>query len=130
EGGGNPTPTAGTTTGALPPTAELVDVRCDNLRNKQLFVVQRNLEQRGFKVITQQVTGAIPNNVADISPCGAQPKGSTITLRVVKSAIDPGNGFPTNDNSSPGGDQSPGGPAGPSPSCDNPVPNTNLCLPG
>ena len=95
--------------------------------------MQRNLEQRGFRVVTQQVTGPIPNNVADISPCGQQPKGSTITLKVVKSAIDPGGnpGFPSNGNSQPGGDQSPGGPAGPSssPTCDNPVPGTNLCLP-
>jgi serine/threonine protein kinase len=127
---GGTTPTNGTTTGAPQPTGELVNVPCDNLRNKQLFVVQRNLQQRGFKVVTQQVTGAIPNNVADISPCGDQPKGSTITLKVVKSAIDPG--FPSNGNSPPGGDQSPAGPGGPStsPSCDNPVPGTNLCLPG
>jgi len=126
---GGTTPTAGTTTTAPKPTGELVNVPCDNLRNKQLFVVQRNLEQRGFKVVTQQVTGPIPNNVADISPCGDQPKGSTITLKVVKSAIDPGKGFPSNGNSPPDGDQSPGGPST-SPSCDNPVPGTNLCLPG
>jgi hypothetical protein len=131
DGGGNgtATPTADTTTGAPKPTGELVNVPCDSLRNKQLFVVKRNLEQRGFKVVTQQVQGAIPNNVADVSPCGQQPKGSTITLKVVKSAIDPG--FPSNGGSPPGGDQSPAGPAGPStsPSCDNPVPGTNLCLP-
>ncbi len=128
-GSGTTTPTAGTTTGAPKPTGELVNVPCAQLRNRQLFVVQRNLEQRGFKVVTQQVTGAIPNNVTDVSPCGNQPKGSTITLKVVKSAIDPG--FPSNGGSPPGDGQSPGGPGGPStsPSCDNPVPGTNLCLP-
>ena len=128
--GATTTPTAGTTTGAPPPSAELVNVPCDQLRNRQLETVQRYLEQRGFKVVTQQVSGAIPNQVRNVSPCGGQPKGSTITLQVVKSALDPGNpGLPSNGQSPPFGNQSPDQTA-PSPSCSSTLPGTNLCLPG
>jgi hypothetical protein len=133
-GGGNgatTTPTPATTTGAPPPSAELVNVPCDQLRGRQAGTVARYLQQRGFKVVTQQVTGGIPNQVTNVSPCGDQPKGSTITLQVVKSALGPGNpGFPSNGQSPPSGDQSPGGPGGPSPSCSSTVPGTNLCFPG
>jgi eukaryotic-like serine/threonine-protein kinase len=119
--GGNPGSTPGgaaTTQGQSTAPVDTKDIPCDKLRNRPLSVVKKNLEDNRFKVNVEYVEGAIPNQVVDVSPCGRQPVGSTITVKVVKSALPPDRNTPSRDPA----------PSGPTASCVSPVPGTNLCL--
>jgi serine/threonine protein kinase len=130
--GAGSTPTAAGTTGGQTQNSKSVNVPCDQLRNRQLPAVRKALENLGFKVETKTVEGSIPNQVKEISPCGAQPEGSTITLSVVGNLRGNTPGFPS--RSAPGfpGDQpsASSGNAGPtaSPSCAKTFPGTDICV--
>jgi serine/threonine-protein kinase len=69
-GGGN---TAGTQT---------ANVDCAGLVGGNADDVQGNLEQQGFHVSRTNRSGGKTNRVTSVSPCGNQPKGTTVTLTV------------------------------------------------
>jgi hypothetical protein len=75
-------PTA-TATGAAP-TGETETVDCDGMRGKQFAGVRNHLESvDGFKVKQTDVADNSPRGtVVEVSPCGEQPKGSEIEVKV------------------------------------------------
>ena len=84
------------------------------LRREYQRYLTKVLTDSGFKVNVVLVDGPIPGRVLDVSPCGRQPLGSVITLKVVKDAD---GGFPTGFPTAPAtgggaGDQPSNGPSG------------------
>jgi eukaryotic-like serine/threonine-protein kinase len=69
-----------TTAAATPKTHVLV---CEEAQNKDVDVVRKQLEDSNYtvKVITDQ-PGGRKGRVAAMSPCGRQPEGTEVTLRV------------------------------------------------
>jgi serine/threonine-protein kinase len=90
QGGG---PSAGT---------QQVNVDCGALVNQDADDVEGNLKGQGFHVTRQTQSGGRRNRVTSVSPCGAQPEGTTITLTV---------------STGSGGNNGPGGGGNASPSC-------------
>jgi hypothetical protein len=125
------TPTASAATGGPTQANTTANVACSRLRGKQLKDVRAELEGLGFTVKTRTVVGAIPNEVREISPCGEQPQGATITLSIVGSLRNNTPGFPSGRPSFPNNKPSePSGNGGPSasPSCSGSVPGTDICV--
>jgi serine/threonine-protein kinase len=97
------TPGPGTTAGASPTVSvDTKPIPCNDLKNRPVNTVKRLLEQNGFKVQVEEVEGKVPGQVVDITPCGPQPVGSTITVKVVKSAAGPGGNPSTGPSCPPG----------------------------
>jgi hypothetical protein len=94
-----------------PPTGETETVDCDGMRGKPFAGVRNHLENvDGFKVKQTDVADSSPRGtVVDVSPCGAQPKGSEIEVKV------------STGRSSGGGGQS----GGPEPTCTGGFPFNN-----
>jgi hypothetical protein len=79
---------------AAPVALETVD--CEHLRNQPLADVRNHVEGKdGFKVeVTEVDQGGRANTVIDVSPCGEQPKGSTVRLTVTTGKGRGGGGDP------------------------------------
>jgi serine/threonine-protein kinase len=113
--GANTTPTAGT--GGQPtPTASVRshNIDCTIMKRLSEATAKRQLENANFKVVEVPVSGDIPGRITDVSPCGRQPEGTTITLKVVKNFDGslPGNGGTpsagaSTDNGNGGGNDQP-----------------------
>jgi serine/threonine-protein kinase len=104
-------PTATATATNAPPTGETETVDCDGLRGKPIAGVRNHLENTdGFKVKETEVAdSARAGTVVDVSPCGPQPKGSEIEVKV------------SNGRGSGGGGQT----GGPNPTCTGGFPFNN-----
>jgi hypothetical protein len=105
---GNGTPTSA----PAPGETEFVD--CDDLKGKPIASVRNHLEKTdGFTVKETEVDDAArPGTVVDVSPCGDQPKGSEVEVKV--STGRRGNG---------------GASGGPNATCTNGFPFGNQCPP-
>jgi serine/threonine-protein kinase len=108
------TPTNNTSAGGSPtPSVDVKSIPCNDLKNKPIGTVRRQLEQNGYVVKTEEVEGQVPGQVVDVTPCGPQPVGSTITVKVVRSARGPGGNNNTTGPSCPPGQ----------------IPRLGVCLP-
>jgi serine/threonine-protein kinase len=78
---GKPKPKPTTTTGAATPKSHILV--CEDAQNQDAGVVRKKLEDSNYtvKVITDQ-PGGRKGRVAAMSPCGRQPEGTEVTLRV------------------------------------------------
>jgi hypothetical protein len=78
------TPATNGTASTAPPPGETETVDCDDLKGQPITGVRNHLEKTdGFKVKVVDVDSAErAGTVVDVQPCGAQPKGSEITVSV------------------------------------------------
>jgi len=98
-----------------PPTGETETVDCEGLKGQTIANVRNHLQNKdGFTVKEVAVdNGARAGTVVDVQPCGAQPKGSEVTVSV--------------SNGRGGGDGGPSG--GPNNTCGGGFPFGTKCPP-
>jgi hypothetical protein len=66
-----------------PPTVKTNTLDCDQAQNKDADAVRKALEESNYKVrIIKDQPGGKEGRVAVMSPCGRQPEGTEVTLRV------------------------------------------------
>jgi hypothetical protein len=94
DNGKDPTTNASATT--APPAGETETVDCDSLKGEPLASVRNHLEKTdGFTVKVVEVeSNERAGTVVDVQPCGAQPKGSEVTVSV-STGRGGGNGGPS-----------------------------------
>jgi serine/threonine-protein kinase len=134
--GNSPSAVVATTGGGQTQSATKVNVPCTRLRFRPFNTVRSQLEELGFKVQPKTVTGFPDNQVSDVSPCGLQPQGSTITVSVGGNAGGNTPGAPTatsqpdDQPSLPNNGNGNGNGGGPStsPSCAQTIPGTDFCV--
>src|SRR4051812_43673049 len=79
-----------TTTRPAVPTNNL---NCDDAQNQDVDDVRRELEKNNYKVrVIKDQPGGKKDRVAVMSPCGEQPEGTEVTLRVFTGKGNGGNG--------------------------------------